>query len=258
MRNVLPETCFATSPDSGKLIVLKRGESGYSFSDWETGDKTKNQEIADLYNGKCGIAPAQVEAMQVGSIFGFHVPDANPQIYYDRAAYVRSYHLGSNVTISLPQKAASAAVEGDLLLYCVAKKKCLYLDLQAMPEIILSKQSNIILFPDLVRGDPLIPVVARREEKGAWRLELEADTFSAKKEINADYWIIAKVRVGPVEYALGQIKVNIPFFVTWERTPANDGDGLPNYYWGHYFESRDKAIRDFCNRAKHKYKAISE
>ena len=81
MRNELPETCFATLPGEGKLIILKRGETGYYPSEWETGDKAKNQEIADSHNRSRGITPAQVEAMQIGSLCGFHVQGANPQIY---------------------------------------------------------------------------------------------------------------------------------------------------------------------------------
>ena len=87
---------------------------------------------------------------------------------------------------------------------------------------------------------------------------LESGSYSQGKEMNAGFEIIAKVQVGPVEYALGERCGKFPSFVTWERTPANDGDGPPNYYWGHYFESRDEAVRDFCDRASEKYKMLSE
>ncbi len=87
---------------------------------------------------------------------------------------------------------------------------------------------------------------------------LPSNAFTLDKEINAGYQIIAKVGVGPVEYALGEKDGKFPGFVTWERTPANDGDGPPNYYWGHYFDSREEAIQDFCGRASEKYKMLAE
>ena len=73
-RNELPEACFATLPGMGNLVILKRGETGYYRSDWETGNKAENKQIADLHNAASGINPAQVSAMQVGSMCGFHVP----------------------------------------------------------------------------------------------------------------------------------------------------------------------------------------
>ncbi|WP_294852442.1 DUF4314 domain-containing protein [uncultured Oscillibacter sp.] len=77
----LPETCLSTMPGSGTLIVIKRGESGYYPSDWDTGDPAKNREIADEHNQRRGITPAQEQAMQVGSMFGWEVPGADPKAY---------------------------------------------------------------------------------------------------------------------------------------------------------------------------------
>lgn len=257
MRNELPDTCFATLPGTGDLIILKRGETGYYRSDWNTIDADENRSIAEIHNQRRGITPAQVEAMKVGSMFGFHVPGTSPQFYYDNAVYARSSPLNAGTTISHPRKAAHAPVEGELLQYYVAKKECLYLEMRTMPELLLSKQSGIILLPDMICGRPLIPVSTMTQEKGRMEIVLEKDSISTKKEVNADYRIIAKVSVGPVEYALGQINARVPFFVTWERTPANDRDNEPNYYWGHYFDSREQAIGDFCNRASKKFRELS-
>ncbi len=258
MRNELPDTCFATLPGTGDLIILKRGETGYYRSDWNTSDADENRSIAEIHNQRRGITPAQVEAMKVGSMFGFHVPGTSPQFYYDNAVYARSSPLQAGTTISHPRKAAHAPVEGELLQYYVAKQKCLYLEMQTMPELLLSKQSGIILLPDMICGRPLIPVSTLTQEKGRMEIVLENGSTSTDKEVNADYRIIAKVSVGPVEYALGQINARVPFFVTWERTPANDQAGSPNYYWGHYFDKRENAIWDFCARAQKKYKMMTK
>ena len=42
----LPELCFSVLPGTGKLICIKRGESGYYPSDWETGNAEKNREVS--------------------------------------------------------------------------------------------------------------------------------------------------------------------------------------------------------------------
>jgi len=258
MRNDLPETCFATLPGTGDLIILKRGESGYYRSDWETGDKTQNAEIASCHNSRRGITPAQVEAMLVGSMCGFDVPGANPQIYFDHAQHIRSYELDLNGAIKDPVMSLFSPVKGTLYQYQVARSKVFYLETPAMPEDLMGIRSGFIVLPDMVQGRPLVPVAAEWSSNGSCTLRLEGGCLISGREINAGYQIIAKVRVGPVEYSLGERGGKFPGFVTWERTPANDGKGPPNYYWGHYFDSRDKAIRDFCNRASEKYAMLAE
>lgn len=258
MRNDLPENCFATLPGTGELIILNRGETGYYRSDWETGDKAKNQEIADYHNGKRGINPAQVEAMRTGSMFGFNVPGADPQIFFDQARYLRSYKIKEGSMINKPLTDSHSPVEGFLCLYQVAGKDSLYLEPSAMPQDVMGITGGSVVLMDLVRGKPFVPVSVERSSSGDWSVSFEPGSFTAGKEMNADYQIIAKVQVGPVEYALGELGGKIPFFVTWERTPANDGDGPPNYYWGHYFEKRDEAVRDFCGRASEKYAMLAE
>ena len=260
MRNELPETCLATLPGMGDLIILKRGETGYYRSDWGTDDKVENQEIADSHNRRRGITPAQVEAMQVGSMCGFDVPGANPQIYFDKARFVSSSVLGAGAAMKDPVLSYYSPIQGNLYLYQVAGKDSLYVDISSMPESLMGKGGGHTILPDLVGGKPLVPVVNLNLDAqfGKRTIGLESGSYSQGKEVNAGYEIIAKVNVGPVEYALGELDGKFPTFVTWERTPANDGDGPPNYYWGHYFDSKDKAVQDFCDRASEKYTMLAE
>ena len=77
----LPELCFSVLPGAGKLICIKRGESGYYPSDWETGNAKKNRETADYANEQLGITKAQELAMMHGSMAGWNTPGADPKSY---------------------------------------------------------------------------------------------------------------------------------------------------------------------------------
>ena len=77
----LPEMCFSTLPSTGQLICIKRGESGCYPSEWDTGDKMKNVDLADDLNEKLGVTHAQRQAMEIGSMAGWDVPGANPKNY---------------------------------------------------------------------------------------------------------------------------------------------------------------------------------
>ena len=77
----LPEKCFSTLMTTGQLICIKRGDTGYSPSEWDTSDKERNVELADDLNKKLGITPAQRQAMEIGSMAGWDVPGMDPSQY---------------------------------------------------------------------------------------------------------------------------------------------------------------------------------
>lgn len=81
LRSSLPEQCYGTLPDTGELIIVKKGESGYYRTDISMGSKEENRALADEYNGKLGVSKAQTAAMLAGSMFGWAVPAADPKNY---------------------------------------------------------------------------------------------------------------------------------------------------------------------------------
>jgi hypothetical protein len=74
----LPELCYALLETEKRAIIIKRGEKGYYQTDWPDG---YTQEMIDNLNQRLGVTKAQAEAMHVGSMFGWSVPGANPELY---------------------------------------------------------------------------------------------------------------------------------------------------------------------------------
>ena len=74
----LPELCFSTLRTTGQLICIKRGETGYYPSDWDTGDKEGNVELADELNEDLGVTPIQRQAK---TIFEVEISNSGPKSY---------------------------------------------------------------------------------------------------------------------------------------------------------------------------------
>lgn len=85
-RSLLPDMCYSVMKSTGKLVVLKRGEEGCFSTSYNTPDPVKNKELADYLNEKLRVTPAQVQAMSVGSMFGWNTPGADPRTYERKAA----------------------------------------------------------------------------------------------------------------------------------------------------------------------------
>ena len=77
----MPERCYSTLLDTGKVVILKRGETGYYRTDIPFTSREEAKALVDEYNRRLGVTKAQAAAMSAGSMFGFHVPAADPANY---------------------------------------------------------------------------------------------------------------------------------------------------------------------------------
>lgn len=89
LRSSLPERCYHVLAETGEVIVLEKGSSGYFKSTIDMGSREENQALVDEYNEKLGVSKAQVEAMSVGSMFGWDVPGADPGHYNDQGLPIK-------------------------------------------------------------------------------------------------------------------------------------------------------------------------
>lgn len=66
----LPRICAARNPADGSPIMLCRGVSGYHLA-------PRTLDV-DGFNSRHGVTKRQQEAMEIGSVFGWDVPGADP------------------------------------------------------------------------------------------------------------------------------------------------------------------------------------
>lgn len=72
----LPDMAYVHPAGSDHLGIVKRGELGYYRTDFPGDDR-----IARKLNDRLGVTPAQAMAMECGSMFGWHVPAADPKAH---------------------------------------------------------------------------------------------------------------------------------------------------------------------------------
>lgn len=255
-RNELPDFCISTLPSSGQLIILKRGERGYYTSERDTGKREENQNIAREHNWRRGISDIQAAAMSAGSMFGWHTPGADPQWYLDNARYVNATTAKGH--IKDPVMSIYYPVDDFLLRYEVMGREKMYLPVSALSKELLGARSQFVMQPDLVCGVPMMPVTAAFAKNGSCTVQLERGSYVVGKTINQEYCITARVRVGNAEFVMGECDKAPSPFVTWQRNCQNDGDGPPNFFWGHYFAERTSCMEDFCERAGGEYRQQKE
>jgi hypothetical protein len=81
----LPEIAYTIEPASGRLIVVKSGETGYwPYRDPKTRQFVEGREavvVMHRLNAQAGVTWQQRESMTLGSIFGFHAPGADVDHY---------------------------------------------------------------------------------------------------------------------------------------------------------------------------------
>ena len=184
-RNELPDTCLSTLPSTGQLVVLKHGVRGYYRSEWDTGNRAENRDIADSHNRRRGITDIQETAMMAGSMFGWDTPGAEPQWYLDNARYRNATTAKGH--IKDPVMSIYYPVDDFLLRYEVMGKEKLYLPVSALPRELLGARSQFVMQPDLVCGVPAMPVKAQQAQNGSYTMELESGSYVIGEIINADY-----------------------------------------------------------------------
>lgn len=87
----LPKHCFSvneTEEIGKRIVILTKGEMGYaSYTDADGGQRVVEgkshkqliaflNEVVDKMNADLNVSKAQRKAMEIGSMFGFHVPGA--------------------------------------------------------------------------------------------------------------------------------------------------------------------------------------
>ena len=75
----LPTACYSLKPTDKKLILLKKDETGYYPVTYDVA----GEDMVNALNERLGVNVYQRKAMEIGSLFGWDAPAANPQYWYD-------------------------------------------------------------------------------------------------------------------------------------------------------------------------------
>ena len=89
MRSTLPDNCYCVLPGSDEIIIVKNGESGYYRTDKYGHDRAQALAIVDECNEIGGVSKAQAAAMLAGSMFGWHIPGADPKNYDEQGKPIK-------------------------------------------------------------------------------------------------------------------------------------------------------------------------
>ena len=89
LRQSLPDSCFSTLETTGELIVITKGEKGYSPTGIFPQDTTPKEGAAAL-NAANGVTKAQEAAMVAGSMFGWETTAADPKNYDDHGQPIKN------------------------------------------------------------------------------------------------------------------------------------------------------------------------
>ncbi len=73
-----PNFCLSRHPSSGEVVVLTLGQMGYR--PLPDGFDMEGKTV-EAMNAEMGIDNAIQQAMEAGSMFGYHVPGAFPEMY---------------------------------------------------------------------------------------------------------------------------------------------------------------------------------
>lgn len=88
LRSTLPDRCYSVMPNSDEIIIIHKGEDGFSRTDKYGHDREAAQAIVDEYNSRDGVTKAQEAAMLAGSLFGWHTPAADPKNHDDQGRLI--------------------------------------------------------------------------------------------------------------------------------------------------------------------------
>lgn len=88
LRSSLPDKCFSYLESTGEMIVITKGEKGYTPTGVFPQD-TSPREGATAANAANGVTKAQEAAMVAGSMFGWDTPAADPKNYDEEGIPIR-------------------------------------------------------------------------------------------------------------------------------------------------------------------------
>jgi hypothetical protein len=80
----LPELCYSVDPaDPREVVVIKAGVKGY-YPAYRRDTPEAGQLLADQLNKQMNVTKAVEMAMISGSMFGWHVPGADPATWEEK------------------------------------------------------------------------------------------------------------------------------------------------------------------------------